>query len=122
MEVQVIRPFWISLLVLACAGPPAGYPELMGHPPGSFALRTPADGATGVSSAPDFQWFDSEGATSYRFQLGRDLATPDVDFELTYPYTSVSTPLQPATTYFWRVIAESQEGTAVAGPSSFTTR
>jgi hypothetical protein len=117
-----MRASWISILVAACAGPPDGYPELVGCPPGQFVLVSPQDTATNVDSAPTFFWNEAKGATSYRFQLAQSstFEAPDVDVELmdTFAYDS----LRSATTYYWRVTAENQEGTRIAGPFSFTTR
>lgn len=93
--------------------------------PGSFTLTAPANSATGVSVAPTFSWTSSPGAASYRLQVATDAGLNSVVADqsgiLTTSQASPVT-LQPATVYFWQVIAESTNNVIATGaPFTFTT-
>jgi hypothetical protein len=93
--------------------------------PGDFTLVAPEDGAIGVPTRPTFEWTSSLGAGSYRLQVATDssFASPLIDQSgLATTSTTPTTVLNLATTYFWRVQAESDSVvTADGAPRSFTT-
>lgn len=95
-------------------------------PPGAFTLIAPASGATQQIRLPSFSWNPSNFATTYQLRVDNnaDFSSPEVSIDT--PLTSITltgTPLNAATTYFWRVTAVNTLGTAVSTPgsSSFTT-
>jgi len=93
--------------------------------PGDFTLVAPEEGAIGVSTRPTFEWTSSLGAGSYRLQVATDsgFANPVIDQSgLVTTSTTLTTGLNPATMYFWKVQAESDSiVTAGGAPRSFTT-
>jgi len=93
--------------------------------PGSFSLRTPFDGATGVSISPTFIWNISSNAAAYQLQIDNDSDFSSLILDFTTAFPSFDNPgftLTPGTEYFWRVIASNVNGsvTSVQDPSSFT--
>ncbi len=95
--------------------------------PGPFNLTLPANGATGVSQSPFFDWDVSFAADDYRIMVDDDPAFGSPRFnEVTGGLTSLSTggnPLLPATTYYWKVEAINMNGQTASTPAvaSFTT-
>lgn len=78
--------------------------------PGPVTLLQPADNSTDVPLLPTFVWSASEHSASYAFQLGTDsdFTSSIVSAEtLTDTTLTLTTPLNYATTYFWRVRGES---------------
>lgn len=85
--------------------------------PGPFALNNPADGATGVSVSPGFNWQASEFANDYILQIDDDpdFSSPILDFST--GLTAFSNPgfqLPGDGVYFWRVFAENVNGQTIA--------
>ncbi|OGU76375.1 MAG: hypothetical protein A2W11_13885, partial [Ignavibacteria bacterium RBG_16_35_7] len=72
-------------------------------------LNYPPHATLNVPLTPDFNWFSSEGATSYRFQLATTVqfSAGSIIFDQTVTDTtfSVTTPLTPNKNYWWRVSA-----------------
>jgi hypothetical protein len=97
----------------------------MGYVPAAFTLSAPADMATGVTTTPMLTWTASLYANDYRVQIDtiNTFPAPIVNTVVAAPTTAFTVPgstLAPATLYYWRVVAESAYGQAVAGPRSFT--
>ncbi|MDX2114522.1 MAG: hypothetical protein SFZ24_02720 [Planctomycetota bacterium] len=96
-------------------------------PPQSFALVSPANGATGVALTPTVSWSASANATSYRLMVDNEpgFAAP-VLLDTVVTGTAYAVPagaLSEGTQYWWRVVASNASGT-VAGtpdPSVMTT-
>jgi len=95
--------------------------------PRVFALSSPADNATMVTTTPTLIWTPSKGATDYRVQVdttGAFTGTLVINVSegaTTYSYTVLPADnLVGGTLYHWRVIAESAYGQAIAGPRTFT--
>jgi len=97
--------------------------------PGTFALCSPGDGATGVSLTPTIIWTDAAGAASYTVQIDDEstFSAPLVyeNAEIAANTTSSVVPggvLAPGTRYYWRVIAVNLTGSTIASnwPFSFT--
>jgi hypothetical protein len=84
-------------------------------PPAPADLANPADGAAGVSTPVTLVWNRATWATSYDVYLGTSTANMTVvanvpaqlttDPPPTYSWTT-TTPLQPGTTYFWKVVSK----------------
>lgn len=94
------------------ARPPAPVPSL------------PAHAATGVSLIPLLAWNASAGATSYRVQLGTDVAFSALvlDDSALSSTSRYAPPLSPGREYLWRVRASNAGGTsAYTSPWRFTT-
>lgn len=96
-------------------------------PPGAFSIVAPANGATGVATAPTLAWNASSNAASYSVVVDTEssFAAPTT-FETTTTSTSVPIPsstLAEGTQYFWRVTATNPSGSTAAtpNPASFTT-
>jgi len=77
-------------------------------------LNSPPHASLNVSLTPDFNWFSSEGAESYRFQLSTNIqfeaGTILYDETLTDTTFSVTTPLAPNKNHWWRVSAKNSIG------------
>src|SRR5690606_34807138 len=75
--------------------------------PSAPTLVSPADGATGVGTAPTLSWNAAAGAASYTLEVATDAGfTNIVVSQSGLATTSFAVPgLSPATTYFWRVSA-----------------
>jgi len=94
--------------------------------PGSFMMTAPAGGATGVSTWPLFAWNAASGAANYKITVSTqpNFANPIISEDVGNRTNFQATrPLQPGTTYYWRVVASNKNGTvtAVNSGSSFTT-
>jgi hypothetical protein len=95
-------------------------------PPQTFALESPADGATGVSATPTFTWQPAIGGETYSVQIDNDA---DFSSPITNSVTSLTTFTQPSplagfTTHYWRVSANNPLGSTPSTPASrsFTTQ
>lgn len=92
--------------------------------PGTPALALPAQGATGVARQPVFTWAAEPAALAYTIEIASDAgfaAVVATGHPTAASYTPAST-LQPLTTYYWRVRAESPCGnSAWSAVRSFTT-
>ncbi len=99
-------------LRLAAATPPAP------------TLVLPTDNAGNVSRHPLLNWSAIAGAAEYRIELARDAAFNDVVYTTITAATThtVTTELDYATRYYWRVRATNPCGNSPTAPSfSFTT-
>jgi hypothetical protein len=120
--------FWQVLAESSSVTPASGAPwsfTTQAPAPGSFTMTSPADGATSVSTLPTYTWNPATGATSYRLQVSEDFnfATLAIDQMgiLTLSATP-STPLQPGTTYYWRVYAVNGGASTIATPAPLSFR
>ncbi len=74
--------------------------------PGSTLLTGPSNEANSVSVLPTFSWQASENATNYRLVIARDNAFTNVVVDrqvISETQTTLTTPLDFSTQYFWRV-------------------
>ncbi len=95
-------------------------------PPGSFSLLTPTNGATNVLRFPMFTWSHAGNAPTYTFTLDddSDFSSPIVQTTTVLTsYVLTGTPLDAATTYYWKVSAENTLGMTDSTPvsQSFST-
>lgn len=94
-------------------------------PPADFALLSPADGATGLSTTPSIQWAAADYAESYTIRIDNDpdFSSPLVNFNTTMTTYNQLAPLAGATTYYWTVSANNPIGSTPSTPlvRSFTT-
>lgn len=91
---------------------------------GAPTLTAPANGASSVSLNPTLTWQATPNTSSYLVQVATDAAFGNVVFSTTTATTStvVSTQLNAATEYFWRVRASNPCGSGSFAPAfSFTT-
>ena len=102
----------------ATAGPVASFTTIVAAP-GVPTLASPTAGATGTSLRPTLTW-SATGATSYTVSFGTTNPPAAAGSAATSTaYTPAA--LDPATTYYWQVVASNAAG-ATAGPIwSFTT-
>jgi hypothetical protein len=96
-----------------------------GLPPRFFRLLTPLNGATDVSLTPTLQWepsIDPEGGSiQYTVRVTTNEGMSKVTTVVQTSY-SLTTPLQPSTTYYWQVEARDPAGNTRRTPYfSFTT-
>ncbi len=92
-------------------------------PPTAPAEPVPPDGAAGVELATPLTWSGADGATIYKLIFGKDATLKDATFAgATLTKSWVALPLEPGTTYYWRVIANSKWGQTPGPVWSFTTR
>ena len=85
---------------------------------GTPILTVPANGASGVATAPGLVWNAASNATSYDVYVG---TTPSPALVATVAGTA----FQPGTltagvTYYWRVVAKNASGSATSNTFSFT--
>ncbi|MDX2115330.1 MAG: PKD domain-containing protein [Planctomycetota bacterium] len=95
-------------------------------PPGPFSLVSPSAGQTQLPRLPTLAWSLSNFATNYDVVVDNNSDFSSPEFAASTSLTSITltgTPLQAATTYFWKVTATNILGSAVSSPasSSFTT-
>jgi hypothetical protein len=95
-------------------GDTTNYRDFYPDPPRAPALNLPADGATGVSTTPRFEWNRSHWAVAFDVYVGT--STSNMTFQgrvnavmtenppAKYSWTP-SVPLQSGTRYFWKVVA-----------------
>ncbi len=91
--------------------------------PATSTLQSPANGATGQSTSPTFQWTAVAGATSYTIQIARDSGFQNIVNSTAVQTTNYSgATLDAATTYYWRVTASNTCGAGAASATfSLTT-
>ena len=74
---------------------------------GNYSLQNPANGASGISKAPLFDWSVTSGAQSYEIEIATSPTFGSTIIEkksgLLIPQYSLSNPLTESTLYFWRV-------------------
>ena len=66
------------------------------------ALINPANGATGVSTCPEFVWGSSPGAANYILNIGDNPIAPTYSYTSTDTFLTVSG-LSKGTTYYWNI-------------------
>jgi choice-of-anchor B domain-containing protein len=95
--------------------------DLFAGAPAAPALVTPANGASGVSSSPTFEWSAVADASSYTLEVATDPAFSTIVYTATVaaPATShtAGITLSANTLFYWRVTANNPCG---AGPASTT--
>ncbi len=81
--------------------------EIVSSTFGSYALQTPANGASGISKAPSFAWTPTSGAQSYEIEIATSPAFGSTIIEkksgLTTNLYNLNNPLTESSLYFWRV-------------------
>jgi serine protease AprX len=93
--------------------------------PSQVVPDAPADQASGVGLAPTFSWQPATQAVSYLLEVAADSGFGTVigSVEVEETSAALDNPLDPMTSYWWRVTARNacDDGTASAA-NSFTTR
>ncbi len=95
--------------------------------PGAFALNLPANGASGVSTIPSFQWALSSNTDTYTLLVddNSDFSSPALNVSgiVNPSYSPQGSPLLPNTVHYWKVTSTNTYGSTVSTPvsSSFTT-
>jgi subtilisin-like proprotein convertase family protein len=92
--------------------------------PGAAMLTSPSPGATGQPLLPTLSWAAASDATSYSLEVATDPGFTNIVYSaagLTGLSHVLTTPLDPSTTYHWRVSSENVCGTATSAARSFTT-
>jgi len=93
------------------------------QPPEAPTGPVPANGATGVALNVTLDWADSARATIYQVFLGTSPVLAELPFQGSTPESSWGpVALTAGTTYYWRVVAKNDAGTAPGPVWSFTTR
>ena len=98
--------------------------ELFDQSPSGTALSSPAGGDAGVPVRPTLSWSAAAGATGYLVEVASDAGFVNIVDSATVDGASYEpgTPLDPSTTYYWRVQPLNLCGAAsVSQSSSFTT-
>ena len=100
--------------------------NLAATPPGSTTLVAPADGSSGVSLTPDFEWTAVAEATSYYLEVATDAGFSSVVYTATIDAPSTShtagSSLDVDTLYYWRVTSSNGCGSGTASAVfSFST-
>lgn len=92
--------------------------------PAAFALTSPANYATGVSTSPVLAWAASSEAVSYTVEVATDAAFGNVIWSQTVTGTTTNVPgLAFGTQYHWRVAAQNPCGTLAASQGhTFVTK
>ena len=106
--IEVPRRFVLSLL----------YNKALPTPPGAPALASPANGATGIATAPELVWNSVTGVTGYNMQVSTSSNFAAV--AQSRGVTSDSTPLlnlNAGIKYYWRINAS----TAAAGAGAWSS-
>jgi len=92
-------------------------------PPTIANLTVPADGATGITLMPNFNWGAVTTADGYTIEIATDsdfnniVVTADITAS-TYP---TANELLSNTIYFWRISSENECGSSLSLTSNFTT-
>jgi hypothetical protein len=90
--------------------------------PGTATLTSPANGATGVPTAPTLTWSAAAGATGYLVEVDDDANFSSPEFSATVAGTSTgATGLAANVLYHWRVTADNACGTTPSTVFTFTT-
>lgn len=90
----------------------------------AMALSSPVDASTGIGLLPNFTWDENPNAETYEFEIATDVAfTSMVESASTLTNSNtLTTSLNQATTYYWRVRAVNDCGTGNYSPVfSFVT-
>ncbi|MFS1512083.1 glycoside hydrolase family 9 protein [Chengkuizengella sp. SCS-71B] len=95
--------------------------------PGAFSLSTPTNGANNISLTPTFSWGSSTDVSFYTLEVADNISynNPVISVNnLTQNNYVSEVTLAENTTYYWRVIAQNDQGTTEATNNniSFTTR
>ncbi len=93
---------------------------ISGAAPGSFALLSPANNATGVATSTSVSWGGSSGATSYDVYFGTSSQPPLATNTTGLSYNPGS--LSAGTVYYWQVVARNAGGSTASAIWSFTTQ
>ncbi len=109
-------------------------PETMAFkplPPDAATLKSPANGATGVSTSPTLKWYAGKWAHKYDVYIGTSTSTMSriaTDIELGPSETSSEyktlavSGLRTGTTYYWKVVSRTMANlAATSATGSFTT-
>jgi murein DD-endopeptidase MepM/ murein hydrolase activator NlpD len=94
-------------------------PSPQPQPPSKATGPSPANGASGVSTAPTLTWGGASGATSYNVYFGTTLPLWPTDTTTVRSYTPSS--LMPGATYTWRIDPINEAGTTRGDAWTFTT-
>jgi len=92
--------------------------------PAGMTLTAPVDTASGVGMMPTFSWTAAAEANSYTLEIATDPAFSNIVQSLPGLETTTATansPLNPNSTYYWRVTAENTCGNQASIVFSFTT-
>ena len=95
-----------------------------GQAPGTGGLLAPTDGASGVSTQPEFSWQSFPDAVEYTIEVASDASFNNIVISETVTNTSFQSvgALHPGEEYFWRVQASNGCGDGdVSETFSFTT-
>ncbi len=86
--------------------------DLFTASPGAPSLTSPANGATGVSYTPTFQWSAASQASAYDLEVATDSGFTNIIYATTVSGTShkIALSLSSLTTYYWRVSADNTCG------------
>ena len=91
-----------------------------GNPPATPVLTAPANGTTGVSTAPTLSWSAASGATSYDVYFGTSNPPSVVTNTANTSYNPGT--LNTGVTYYWEIAAKNGSGSAASAVSSFTVQ
>jgi hypothetical protein len=85
-------------------------------PPGVYNPK-PTDGEIVPAATDRLDWADTEGATMYDVFFGSDVTAPMEKIQSNLIASSGPLPpLNPGTTYYWKVVAKSGAGVVATGP------
>lgn len=94
------------------------------EPPPASDLITPGDGVTGVDVKPFFQWTSEQDVDESILTIGTSPGLFNPDFEISTSqnsYLFITEELDPATTYYWKVVNVNNGGMSDSETFSFTT-
>ena len=89
--------------------------------PDEVTLESPANGSDEVAAYTEFSWQQMTGVDKYHLQVAKDTAFTMLvvdDSTLTAPVYKMTTPLEYATEYHWRVRAHNAGGFGAWSPAS----
>ena len=93
-----------------------------GEAPGKASNPSPRHNATDVSQDTDLKWAEASDATSYRVYFGTDSSPDGGEFKREQEGTTFDPgPLEPSTTYYWRVDSENDDGRTTGNVWKFKT-
>ena len=124
-SIRAAAILFLSVAAASC-GDDVSIPDHANAKAKLFSLVAPADGATDVVLQPAFEWTGSANAQSYHLQVAAtaDFAAPVIDAAGLQATTyTPAAPLDPDTTYWWKVEAAVGATRVLAdgAPASFTT-